>query len=110
MEEYALASAKAAYKIQDNRHQMDSWHQVEKFRDQKMHPPGWTGNVHFPPSLTGTDNTRWETVAVCMSMSEEAIRVKHPCGVLGTYQLLQVSCGQVSHLQKVPQQEGPERF
>ena len=27
----------------------------------------------FFPSLTGTDNNRWETAAVCMSMVEEAI-------------------------------------
>ena len=28
----------------------------------------------FPPSPTGTENTRWETAAVCMSMAKEAIR------------------------------------
>ena len=26
------------------------------------------------PSLTGTDNTNWDTVAICMSMVEDAIR------------------------------------
>ena len=52
-------------KIQDNRHQWDSWNQVEKFRDQKIYPPG---------SLTGANNTNLENADISMSVAEESTR------------------------------------
>ena len=37
-------------KIKENNHQWYSWHQADKLRDQKINPPGWTGNVHLSPN------------------------------------------------------------
>ena len=49
MEEYSLPSSEAAYENIGVKHQWYSWHQIYKFRDNKIHPSVWNGNVHISP-------------------------------------------------------------
>ena len=72
----------------------------------------WLDQKHSSFSRpTCSENTKWYTADVCMSVSEQSIRnptvrLKAPMEFWGAI-TPQITCRQVSHLQELPQQEGP---
>ena len=74
LKEYALDSADAAYENTGDQSSMVLMDLVREMKLSEIHLPGYTRKFHHSPPPTVTDNTRWETAVVCISMNGEAIR------------------------------------
>ena len=73
MEEYALASAEAAYENPGEQAPMGFMAPGGEIQGSENTPPWMNRKRSSFPSLPGNDNTNWETAAVNMSVDEGAI-------------------------------------
>ena len=73
MGDYALASAEAAYDNPGEQAPMGIMALGGEIQGSENESPRMDRKRLFYPSPTGTDNTRWDTEDICMSMDEEAI-------------------------------------
>ena len=74
MEEYALASAEAAYENPGGQAQMGFMVLGKEIQGSENVSPQMDWKRSFSPYRTGTDNTRWKTETIHIIMAEEAIR------------------------------------
>ena len=74
MEEYALASSEEAYESTGEQELIGFMELGREIQGSENTPPWMDRKRSSLPSLTGTNNTNWETAAVHLSVAENAIR------------------------------------
>ena len=74
MEEYALASAEADFENLEEQAPVVFVASGWKNQVSENTPPWMDRKCSYLPSPTGTENTNWDTAAVCMGMDEEYIK------------------------------------
>ena len=101
-EDYELASAEAGYENTGEYAPMGLMTLGGEIQGLENRPPRMYRKRSSIPSLNGTENSKWETAAVCMSMAKEAIikatgRFKTPLEYWGCTNPSKISRVQVTH-------------